>query len=277
MFDWTLVNGIRRVARRLGLIWLFSMPARSRERKLAKVYQTTRPTEVVVSYSKWKRRMRVAALGEYRRVLSFEDDRHLLSALESVIRPGDVVWDVGANIGVYTTLFSGMVGQDGAVYAFEPDEFARARLMENIRLNELVNVNVMAEALGDKDSEMMMFAATEYFTGVSSLVQRDSQPEGAVASMVHVLRADTCVGEGRCSAPNVMKIDVEGFESEVVRGAELALRSGVCRAVLCEVHFSILEDRGAAEGAKELVEAFRRAGLVRHRWIDRSHLLVIRD
>src|ERR1700687_1672184 len=58
------------------------------------------------------------------------------SIVRRIIRPGDVVIDVGANFGWYTTLLAELVGESGHVYSFEPVPAAHDRLVENVRLNQ---------------------------------------------------------------------------------------------------------------------------------------------
>lgn len=72
-------------------------------------------------------------------------------------------------------------------------------------------------------------------------------------------------------APTFVKIDVEGFELEVVRGMNSLLRSPTCRSVFIEVHFGLLAQRGQSGAAEAIRKALREMGYT-VTWIDASHI-----
>ncbi len=277
MFESKVAVGCRTLARRLGLVRLLGFRARRRDGQLKATYEAEGPREVLMDFPPWKARMKVASYSEYRRAISFQDDHYILSALGSIIRPGDVVWDIGSNIGVYSTLLAAMTGPNGVVVAFEPDSGASSRLIENARLNGLENIRVVETALGALDEDLLLYPAAEFSTGVSTLVTQSGGVASAKGVVVTVRTGDSVVRSGDYRAPNVIKIDVEGFEGEVIAGMANVLRDQHCRALICEVHFSILESRGIPNAVKVISERLRDAGLVKHRWVDRSHLLAERS
>ncbi len=186
------------------------------------------------------------------------------AALLGAIRSGDIVWDIGANAGLYTDKFSQRVGSSGHVVAFEPSprnvEALRARFTDPSR------VTICPIALADQAG-----TATFYVNGSSdgttdSLVERTA---GAVPHQVEVHTGDEYLQR---FPPNVIKIDVEGFEPDVLRGLREVLVCPALRSVLIEVHFGILSDRGLANGPAELTALLRKAGLVVS-WVDSSHLI----
>jgi len=87
---------------------------------------------------------------------------------------------------------------------------------------------------------------------------------------VRVARADTLVAAGE-RAPNVIKIDVEGFEGEVLQGMDELLSRPELRAVFIEVHFAQLAKRGKEMEPVQIVERLRRRGFSIS-WLDASHL-----
>src|SRR5262249_15643989 len=97
----------------------------------------------------------------------------------------------------------------------------------------------------------------------------------ATSTKVRVARAESLVASGEAMAPNVMKIDVEGFEEEVVDGALALLRRRDLRAVFVEVHFGILEQRGRKHAPSSLVERVHQWGLTT-KWLSGSHLAGLR-
>ena len=136
------------------------------------------------------------------------------------LRPGDVVYDVGAHVGLYTLLSSGAVRADGHVYAFEP--FARnlEYLRRHIALNHLSNCTVVDAAISDTTTEQY-FEPTEH----------DSAGHLSSVGSVRVRTVsldDFVFGSEGHRPPTVMKINAEGAEMDVFRGAGTRLPSS-CR------------------------------------------------
>jgi FkbM family methyltransferase len=133
------------------------------------------------------------------------------------IRPTDVVWDVGANIGIYTVL---MAQRAARVVAFEPMPETFGRLQHNVALNGIDNVDLVNAALSDAPGRARMLAMPEGPGGNHLL--RDGHDAGTVE--VEVLTGDGYVDEHR-AAPDVIKVDIEGFEPEFVRGSLRMIRT----------------------------------------------------
>ncbi len=131
---------------------------------------------------------------------------------------GDVVLDVGAHIGSYTLRYSKMVGSQGKVIAFEPEPDNRRILNWNIRLNKAGNVSVRSEALGNFHGKARLKLSVH--AGVHSFVRTSSEIRQTGEILVPVMRMDE-LDMGRV---NLIKVDVEGYELEVLRGAEELIR-----------------------------------------------------
>jgi FkbM family methyltransferase len=174
------------------------------------------------------------------------------------IRPDDCVWDIGANVGFYTERFSKLARH---VIAFEP-------VVENCRQIEskrAANVTCFQIALGDAAGEQPVFV-----DGPFSSVALTPYP-GAPAQTVKVVRGDDLAS---LRQPAVVKIDVEGYEIEVIRGMHRIL-AGV-RALFVEIHFQVLEDRGMRQAPAALVNDLKRLGFSRIEWPDASHIAAFR-
>ncbi len=203
----------------------------------------------------------------YRRLLSksYEDRFH--NALLNAIRPGDVVWDIGANVGFYTKLFADRVGPSGAVLAFEPSPEQFASLTAAIAGR--ANVQTQNVALSNASG-----TANFYLNGSGIGVTDGLAPSAGNARVVEVCveRAD------RFGAPNppcVIKIDVEGFEFEVLQGLSGLLPNQALRAIFMEVHFLQLANRGLPDAPRDMMAILRAAGF-NVRWVDPSHIAAIR-
>jgi len=137
------------------------------------------------------------------------------------LRAGDVAFDIGANVGLFTLLMAQSVGEKGKVYAFEAFHGNIQRLIENINRNSFANVNVTECALSDQDGSVNLNMASDsaYFSLMTPIGGKD------VGSSIRVrsLKLDTAWEEmGR---PHVafIKLDVEGAEALVLQGAQKCL------------------------------------------------------
>lgn len=134
---------------------------------------------------------------------------------ERTVKPRDIVFDIGANVGFYTLLASTLVGSSGHVFAFEPVPSNVFFIKEHLRLNQVTNVTVIEEAVSDS-------------LGVASFADGSSRCTGRLASeggyQVRTVSLDELVFNGKAPAPSCMKIDVEGAEMLVLSGAKSLLR-----------------------------------------------------
>jgi FkbM family methyltransferase len=191
-------------------------------------------------------------------------------ALMSRVRPGDVVWDVGANVGLYTLRLADAVGVTGKVVAFEPVPATHAELVR--RTNGFSQVSARNVAVSNRAGWLMMNLDADPHSPTNSL----AAPIGTNAVRVPVEVAQELVQGGQVPSPNVAKIDVEGFEEEVLLGFGPLLRDPSCRAVLVEMHFGILEQRGQRQAPARIANLLQRSGFVVN-WVDASHLEAVRS
>jgi len=103
----------------------------------------------------------------------FEPDTSVV--VRKLLRKGDVVVDVGANIGYYSLLFSRCVGTDGHVYSFEPVPQLASALRKNADLNQFEQITLSNLALSDHNGEARFYVGPEDNSGLSSL----RQPRGS--------------------------------------------------------------------------------------------------
>lgn len=196
------------------------------------------------------------------RTTAYEQNFH--AAMMAALRPGDVVWDVGANVGLYTSLFADAVGASGTVVAFEPSPGCRPALLEIKTVHP--NVTALEVALTDYDGSAA-FDTSRGETDVNNHVRSD----GAIK--VRAARADTLQITSQVPKPDIVKIDVEGFECEVLAGFGDSVTSP--RAFFIEVHFGKLADRGLAAYPTRLSALLHERGFG-VTWVDPSHLAALR-
>ena len=134
-----------------------------------------------------------------------------------VVRPDDVVFDVGAHVGFYALLASELVVPNGEVCAFEPDPRNLSYLRRHVRLNHCGNVRIFAMAVGRKKS------VSSFEEGRDSSQGHLSMNGGSL--FVPVVSLDDLLADGKIPVPDCIKIDVEGAELEVLKGARFLLQS----------------------------------------------------
>jgi FkbM family methyltransferase len=188
-------------------------------------------------------------------------------ALNDAIRPGDVVWDVGANVGYYSAKFAELAGPQGTVYAFEPSPVTVERLRSQV--GGLANVKLMPVGLGAAPASLRMVQGEDEL-GATSQILDDAGASGTME--VRVDSGDRMVAQGEVAPPNVVKIDVEGFEAEVLQGMRQTLRAPTLRTVCMEIHFELLKDRGMPGAPRDMERLLKESGF-RIRWADYSHLI----
>ncbi|WP_020142605.1 FkbM family methyltransferase [Terracoccus sp. 273MFTsu3.1] len=135
--------------------------------------------------------------------------------LATLARPGTTCVDVGAHVGSYAALASLAVGPAGRVLAFEPDATNRERLERHVRLNDLANVVVLDHGLADVESEVAMVRPVAANSGMTRLARSGETPDFSMG----VRRLDDVLAGREAPSVSVVKIDVEGAEVAVVRGA----------------------------------------------------------
>lgn len=145
------------------------------------------------------------------------------------LRKDDLFVDIGANVGSYTVLASAHVGARSVT--FEPVPVTYSIILQNIninRINELVRpLNI---ALGSKKDKIMF---TSSYDTINHVVAKSENAENAIEVMVDKLD-NVLQGE----QPSLIKIDVEGFETEVINGASEILKNEKLKAIIIELNGS---------------------------------------
>ena len=182
--------------------------------------------------------MRINLGGSFVRYLTGDAEPEVQAALAELIEPGQTVYDVGANIGFFTILCSRLVGPQGKVYAFEPIPENLVTLRRNIALNDLTNVIIVEQALSASTGTAEMFVSpwsAFHSLNVDGASKRENHgPDGGEIT-VETITLDEFVQGERVTAPDLIKIDVEGAELLVVAGMRETL-STVQPLLLCEIH-----------------------------------------
>lgn len=270
---WLYTSSLRSSLRLLGIIRLYGMKAAVRRRRRLAEYGCNRPEKVEVRAGDYSATMLVADAAEYNRVLSFEEDQHILRAILDRLRPGDCYWDIGASLGLYGLLMAKAVTPSGCVVAFEPESRSFVRLLENVKASQLANVRPFQLALGRDRRQARLAVQATASSGVHSLVSQTFHQTGENFQTVEVVPGDELRKQEDLPVPAALKVDVEGAEEDVLIGLEETLQDSRCQTVVCEVHFAVLEAAGRSDAPKRIVDLLSRCGFNRQVWLDHSHLL----
>lgn len=136
------------------------------------------------------------------------------TAFSSLIQPGDIVYDLGANVGFYTLLASVLVGMSGRVFSFEPLPRNLALLRQHIARNGITNCVVIDSAISDHEGTAQFEVQCDpHMTKLSEA--------GGIA--VKLASLDGLVNSGEILPPSVIKCDIEGAELDALIGAKATL------------------------------------------------------
>jgi FkbM family methyltransferase len=141
-------------------------------------------------------------------------ERDLQRLFARTVRPGHVVWDVGANVGFFTLLAAVLTGRSGRVVAIEPLPRNLELLRRHLALNRIENVLVIASAIADTSGTTRIDVAASPSMG---------HIDAAAGIEVTLTTIDELVASGRAPAPDVIKMDIEGGESRALTGAAKTL------------------------------------------------------
>jgi len=135
---------------------------------------------------------------------------HKQKALQQELKIGDVVYDIGANVGFYSLLASVIVGEVGHVYSFEPSPENLRELRKHLEMNHIKNCTVVGAAVSSAEGEAIFDPSDHRCKGHLAV-------NGSLR--VRTLALDGLVLQKEIRPPNLMKIDIEGAEFECLKGA----------------------------------------------------------
>jgi FkbM family methyltransferase len=165
----------------------------------------------------------------------------LFAFYEGFLKPGMIVVDAGANIGLHTLFFAKRVGPEGRVYAFEPGQSAFDRLQNHVKRNQLANVRCLHCALGASEG---VVSITENCQDNSRNFVVESSSATTGAKNVALRSLNQLLKEESVGRVDFLKIDVEGFEPQVLEGASNYLRQQSIRVLQLELDDSSLARLG---------------------------------
>lgn len=168
-----------------------------------------------------------------------------IDQLFSYVKPGYTIIDVGANIGFTTLVFAKLTGENGKVISYEPDPINYENCLNNIRSNPFSNIGLKKLGLGSTSGEFELVVITESNRGGNRIQIGENKNN---SNLIKVTTLDSEVLTEK--KIDLIKIDVEGFEFEVLKGAKQVLKRDY-PIVFCEIDDNYLKLQGSS--IKELL------------------------
>ena len=148
-------------------------------------------------------------------------ERGLTEILMHKLRPGMVLYDIGAHYGYFSLLGSALVGASGHVYSFEPTDATRARLIKNV--GPLNNATTIDKAVFSESTELVFCEMGDRDSSLNHVRAKGPGDDGASQVRVPAVSLDDFVKDHR--PPDFVKIDAEGAEYPILRGMSGLLES----------------------------------------------------
>ena len=156
----------------------------------------------------------------------YEKDEENL--IRKIVKPGDCVFDLGANFGWYSVMISKLVGNKGRVYAIEMEPELAGELKRTLDINDCKNVVVENMAVGNEIKDVELFYSKEQ--GQANFLEymvtfRAPKGEKTIKKTVPMVILDSYVKQNNVGKINLIKCDIDGSEIFFLRGAKLVLSS----------------------------------------------------
>lgn len=177
------------------------------------------------------------------------------------------VYDIGANMGLYSIEFAKIVGSEGQVFSFEPSIINFKKLSDNV--NNISNIKSINIAVGREMSKLFISQGIDEI-GATSKLNKSNNGDG---NWVDVTTIDELIKS--LPMPNAIKIDVEGFEINVLEGARKTLLNPELKVVGVEIHSTILDEQGVKNPVNKIEKIFNESGFIL-KWTDFSHVVAYR-
>jgi FkbM family methyltransferase len=198
-------------------------------------------------------------------------ERYEAALVARLLDPGEVFWDVGANVGYFALVAAAAVGENGEVLAFEPGAASLERLTENVSLNPDQKIRIYNLAVADADGEATLYRADGIADSSASLFSAAAGASGGETCRTVAL--DGWLKQEGLRPPDFLKLDVEGAELAALQGAAGILAES-SPLLLVEMEEKNLAAAGASKAA---IQSFLQDFGYRAAFLRKGHWHLIDD
>ena len=188
-------------------------------------------------------------------ILTGEIDPAITALIKKNVREGMIVFDLGANFGWFSLIFSKLVGSSGHVYTFEADPTLIKTINENVKLNKLDNVTVIPKAISNK-SGISEFSLDETYDTRNQLDAKS--PKGKVIK-IETISLDEFCNENGIKQVDFIKMDIEGSEPKAIKGMKKIILSNPNLKIVTE--FNQYAIKSVDSSPQEFLELLDEMGL----------------
>jgi FkbM family methyltransferase len=213
----------------------------------------------LLDYRKHDIRLVTSSPASRKRLWSVRKEPFTVDWLERSLAPGDVFYDIGANVGAFTLIAGKLLGSNGKVVAFEPGAPTFHDLCRNILLNGCERFVMPLPILLWSATAVTDFSYRTMIAGDAQhrVAEHQTDEEPVYRQPMLAFSLDDLIGLFRIPLPTIAKIDVDGSESELLKGSVKTLQSHRLRSLLIEVDST----RSASADAEHVVTQLADAGL----------------
>lgn len=162
----------------------------------------------------------------------------LINFLKNELRPGDIVFDPGTNMGYITAVCLGLVGEEGHVYAFEPSKTCYDKLSGNNKLENIQNLSLYHAAISSKNGESVFCDTPRVISrGYACLAELD-EPQDKESYPIQTYGIEQFCRENQVDQIRFLKLDIEGAELLALQGSEKMLMERSIDYILVETSFN---------------------------------------
>lgn len=197
-------------------------------------------------------------------------EQNSTNEVKKIITPGMKILEIGANIGYYALIETKLAGPGGQLYAIEPSPYNFEQLKKNLELNGVRNAYLHQAAFGEKRGKAMFYVYDR--SNLSSFIKRTDMGMASTEVEVEILTLDDFL---TTKDVDFIRMDVEGYEREILRGGEKAMASGKKpKYFFIEVHSDLLHKKDSS--AREIFELLKGYGYDIHKsfWRGRADIAV---
>ena len=198
-------------------------------------------------------------------------ENYITESWQKEINSGDIIVDIGANIGYYALLEAKLTGEKGKVYAIEPIPDNITLLKKSIDINNYKNIDIYQLAIGNSNGNAPIYVGKARNLSSMRMVDSYAEQGGYIDKIdVKLITLDEFLKDK--PSPNVVRMDTEGYEYEIIRGMSQTLAKRLPMKMFIEFHFDIIGKEKSLELLTILqTNGFEISDATIEEWIVGSH------